>query len=85
MLIFQSTTIAATVHRVTAASLYPGPLLITQQALVERRPELHVAILDEAENMKVERTPVLPPPGNIRKKLYFNPAFLEPQMLKVII
>lgn len=49
----------------------------------ERLPEQNVSIIETMEG-KEDNTEMMGAfPGSTRKKLYFNPAYLEPQLLLV--
>lgn len=51
----------------------------------ERLPEQNVSIVETLEGKEDNMSLVGSLPGTMRKKLYFNPAYLEPQLLLVSI
>lgn len=45
---------------------------------IERLPDEHVSIVETTDDREIAR-----PVGTTRRKLYFNPAYFEPQLMAV--
>lgn len=45
---------------------------------IERLPDEHVSIVETQDDREIAR-----PVGTTRRKLYFNPAYFEPQLMAV--
>lgn len=51
----------------------------------ERLPEENVSIIETLEGREEHSANIESFPGTTRKKLYFNPAYFEPQLLLVSV
>lgn len=48
------------------------------ESSIERLPHEHVSIVETTDDREIAR-----PVGTTRRKLYFNPAYFEPQLMAV--
>lgn len=48
------------------------------ESSIERLPDEHVSIVETTDDREIAR-----PVGTTRRKLYFNPAYFEPQLMAV--
>lgn len=81
-LIFQTQTTSAVIHQhhgeYNSRKNDNSEISHRDESGIERLPDEHVSIVETTDDREIAR-----PVGTTRRKLYFNPAYFEPQLMAV--